>query len=146
MAWVKEITPAPVRFWSKVNFTDSCWLWTAHKVGKGYGRYWANGRMVLAHRFSYELLVGPIPEGLQIDHLCRIRECVNPRHLEVVTGKENQRRGHINQNTRKTHCPQDHPYDEVNTLISCGKRYCRTCRNTRRREARAWSHLLTRPT
>lgn len=70
-----------------------CWLWTGTISASGYGRLKRQGRDIFAHRFAYELLVGPIPEGLVIDHLCRTRSCVNPDHLEPVTHAENLRRG-----------------------------------------------------
>lgn len=70
-----------------------CWVWQLYKVGAGYGRMTVAGRQVLAHRHYYEQHVGPIPEGLELDHLCRVRCCVNPAHLEPVTHAENQRRG-----------------------------------------------------
>ena len=88
--------PAPERFWEKVDKAgqDECWLWTANKTApNGHGRFLGPGGQVMAHRFAYELLVGPIPEGLVIDHLCRVRLCVNPAHLEPVTAEENIRRG-----------------------------------------------------
>ena len=85
------------RFWSRVQKTDGCWLWTAGKNNNGYGWFKVNGKMVLAHRFSYELHIGPIPEGLVLDHVkargCTNRTCVNPAHLEPVTELENIRRG-----------------------------------------------------
>lgn len=93
-AW--GLTPEQ-RFWAKVNKTETCWLWTAacHKVGS-YGDFWdgtkrPNGtnRIVRAHRFAYELLVGPIPAGTEIDHICHVRRCVNPDHLRVTTHVEN---------------------------------------------------------
>lgn len=81
------------RFWLRVHKTDDCWLWTS-TLRRGYGRFWiAPGRFVPAHRFAYELLVGPIPEGLELDHLCRNPACVNPAHLDPVTHRENVRRG-----------------------------------------------------
>lgn len=83
------------RFWSKVVEIDgdgSCWLWTAAKSGKGYGCVVIDRRRYPAHRVAYEMFVGPIPEGLEIDHLCRVRNCVNPAHLEPVTHAENVRR------------------------------------------------------
>lgn len=86
------------RFWSKVNKTETCWLWTAAIVqSTGYGRIGTGGRhhMNSAHRVAYEMMVGPIPKGLQIDHLCRVRHCVNPAHMEVVTSAENTRRGYL---------------------------------------------------
>lgn len=124
------------RFWSKLDKSDGCWLWTAACNRDGYGAFSVNGRMVKAHRFAYEELVGPIPDGLVIDHLCRNRECVNPAHLEPVTHVENVRRGRPgDQNRRKTHCPMGHPYDDANTIHKNGRRFCRACRtihNSRR--------------
>lgn len=97
----------------------------------GYVRVKVGGSRlaVHAHRLAYEAVKGPIPAGLQIDHLCRVRNCVNPDHLEAVTQQENVRRGRVGENTRsKTHCPQGHPYDEANTYRNpAGSRNCRTC-------------------
>ncbi len=138
------------RFWEKVTVApDGCWRWTG-TLSKGYGRFHpGSGRrsgygMTRAHRLSYMVLVGPIGDGLQLDHVCHTndescpggesclhRRCVNPAHLEPMTNAENQRRS---PNTlaslaaAKTHCPQGHPYDDENTLRSGGKRWCRTCR------------------
>lgn len=79
-------TPASVRFWRRVDRTDACWLWRGWINAKGYGHFGVNNRLtVKAHRWSYEQLVGPIPHGLTLDHLCRVRNCVNPAHLEPVT-------------------------------------------------------------
>ena len=116
-----------------------CWLWTA-ATNYGYGVIGLGRRqdgIALAHRLLYEHMVGPIPEGLCLDHLCRVRACVNPAHMEVVTLAENKRRGESGpaQNARKTHCPQGHPYDEANTYRYNGWRQCRTCCLDRRREA-----------
>lgn len=81
------------RFWAKVEKSDSCWLWTgALFPSNGYGALHLDGAAVPAHRVSYELNVGPIPDGLTIDHLCRVRACVRPDHLEPVTQAENLRR------------------------------------------------------
>mgnify|MGYP001608583411 CR=1 FL=1 len=80
------------RFWAKVLVGDGCWDWQASKTPGGYGSFRAADRTVCAHRFSYELLVGPIPEGLDLDHLCRNKGCVNPEHLEPVTRRENMLR------------------------------------------------------
>lgn len=94
------------RFWDKVERSEGCWLWTAVVTGQGYGNFWAKRQdehvWVSAHRFAYELMVGPIPEGLQIDHLCRIRACVNPDHLEPVTAAENTRRALKGRRTERT--------------------------------------------
>ena len=80
------------RFWSKVIVTPMCWWWTGSLQSKGYGQFRLDGSLVLAHRYAYEICFGPIPEDLQIDHLCLVRHCVNPAHLEPVTGDENIRR------------------------------------------------------
>jgi hypothetical protein len=124
------------RFWAKVNVTPDCWEWTAALNVKedGYGSFGGNGQIVLAHRFSYVLLVGPIPEGLTLDHLCRNRRCVNPDHLEPVTLRENILRGEglTAKNARKTHCPSGHPYSGENLYVSPkGDRRCRSCRRER---------------
>lgn len=91
---------------------NGCRIWTGAKNDKGYGLINVNGVRVYTHRLAYELFVGPIPDGLVIDHLCRNPPCCNPSHLEPVTGAENTRRG---EPAQRTHCPQGHPYDEANT-------------------------------
>lgn len=92
--------PSPIheRFWAKVNKTETCWLWTGAKIGKGYGMFWIGPTLrsehfSVAHRYAYQLLVGPIPHKKQLDHLCRVKLCVNPKHLEPVTNRENCMRG-----------------------------------------------------
>jgi hypothetical protein len=124
---------AEVRFWSKVERHDvdcpccnGCWWWKGGKHEKGYGRFWFADRVQPAHRIAYELLIGLIPDGLQLDHLCRTPSCVNPAHLEPVTRLENLRRG-IHVNRSKTHCPAGHAYDAENTYIEGGRRHCRIC-------------------
>lgn len=128
------------RFWAKVDRVDgACWEWTAGKTSAGYGIFQARGFSpipVYAHRRVYELLVGPIPDGLQLDHLCRNRWCVNPAHLEPVTHVENVKRGIGGQNMRdKTHCPAGHAYSASNILRTRkGGRDCRACHNRRSNE------------
>jgi len=121
----------PDCFWSKVipEPNSGCWLWTGGGNGKGYGIVHGRSSRV-AHRFSYEMLVGPVPEGLQLDHLCRQRCCVNPAHLEPVTSRENTLRGvgPSAKAARVTACPFGHPYDAENVITSDGDRRCRTCR------------------
>ncbi|MFD4474720.1 HNH endonuclease signature motif containing protein [Streptomyces sp. NPDC058471] len=119
------------RFWSKVDAVGPCWLWTAAVAANGYGVYRRDGKTRYAHRLAWEFLVGPIPEGMVLDHLCRIRHCVNPDHTEIVTQAENLRRGFGNGN--KARCPQNHPLDG---LKATGFRYCKTC-NRLREERRA---------
>ncbi len=121
----------PVRFWSKVRpQSNGCWLWTAGHNQRGYPRYKADGRDLRAHRVAFERLVGPIPSDLELDHLCLTPGCVNPGHLEAVTHHENVMRGNSFSalNAAKTHCPQGHLYDAVNTAMWHGWRFCRACR------------------
>ncbi len=122
--------PSPdIRLWTRVEKTETCWLWTGHKVS-GYAMLSVSGKSTYAHRFAYELLVGPIPEGLQLDHLCRVRHCVNPAHLEPVTPRENVARGVSPAAVRKIVCKRGHPLTEgPNLYLSpTGVRVCRTCR------------------
>lgn len=137
---------AEERFWAKVNkdgplpkwapFLGPCWVWNDRPLEYGELRL-SKSLSPAAHRFSYELNVGPIPEGLQIDHLCRVPGCVRPDHLEAVPQKENILRGqgwHADQ-ARKTHCKYGHPFDEVNTYWTKeGHRFCRACARRRQRE------------
>ena len=119
------------RFWAKVVKTDGCWVWIGAHIPDGYGSFSANGRVGLAHRFSYTQFVGPIPEGLQLDHLCRNRTCVRPDHLEPVTSRENSLRGQTvaARHAAKTHCDAGHEFTEANILRTrLGNRQCRACR------------------
>ena len=107
-----------------------CWTWGGALDVSGYGTFYVDNKQIKAHRWAYEFMVGPIPMGYQIDHLCRNRACVNHSHLEAVTQQENIRRGEVGRNSReKTHCPSGHPYDEKNTYITkSGSRSCRACK------------------
>jgi hypothetical protein len=136
------------RFWSKVDKAgeNGCWLWRGTRRPAGYGTFYkareVTRKNALAHRMAYELMVGPIPEGLVIDHLCRNPPCVNPSHLEPVTIGENARRGFLGvkrkaERAAVTACPQGHAFSPVNTLIDKhGHRRCRVCDRTRRKIAR----------
>lgn len=128
------------RFWAKVQRggPTECWLWTASR-SDGYGHFHVSRARMPAHRYAYELLVGPIPEGLILDHLCRVRHCVNPAHLEPVTSAENTLRGYgmPARNARKTHCKYGHEFTPENTRRTRLGRECRTCRRLyeKRRDA-----------
>lgn len=143
------------RFWAKVAKAGpyECWEWTGST--HPYGSISVDGKTAYAHRVAYELAVGPIPEGLHIDHLCRNKGCVNPAHLEVVSPGENVLRGigPTARAARKTHCVHGHPFSGENLYITReGTRGCRACkreraRMTRRRNrlkrVRAWADRLS---
>lgn len=121
-----------VRFWSKVEKGDGCWLWTgATDGGHRYGAFQYEGRVQRAHRVALALSGVTIPDGMDVDHLCRVTLCVRPDHLEVVTHRTNVLRGDApsSANVGKTHCPAGHPYDGANLYIipSTGGRACRAC-------------------
>lgn len=145
---------AEERFWARVRkgADSDCWPWLASTSYDGYGRIrltGRRGRMVLAHRFAYEQLVGSIPDGLDLDHRCHSeavargscaggsscphRACVNPAHLEPVTRLENTRRGR----GARTHCKRGHEYTPENTYIWQGTRYCRACNRDAQRRLKA---------
>ena len=124
------------RIKAKVHVTETgCWEFTGCRLrGSGYGRVGWDGRLWLTHRVTYTFLVGPIPDGLEIDHLCKNKPCCNPAHLEAVTRSENIRRGtqwvHMaERELAKTHCPERHPYNDENTYFAPnGCRQCRICK------------------
>lgn len=129
---------------AKISVEPSgCWFWTGSRFSNGYGYFQVQSKprkAALAHRWLYERIVGPIPDGMDLDHLCRVRHCVNPAHLEPVSRSENLRRspGLMGQAQRKkTHCPRGHPYDETNTYLHLGRRHCRACRDEETRNRRA---------
>lgn len=114
------------RYAGRVNYlgVDGCWVWQGRLNNWGYGETRRNQKITPAHRLFYELLVGPIPEGMVIDHTCRNHQCVNPDHLQAVSHGENVGLGRL----RKTHCPQDHELTEDNVWRDKrGHRHCRTC-------------------
>jgi hypothetical protein len=135
----RALAPLQERFWRRVHKTNGCWLWRGQKNGKGYGliaRTTKPRTVLLAHRVSYELCVGLIPPGLQIDHLCRNHSCVNPAHLEVVTQRENLLRGvgFPSKEANQTHCIRGHAFTPANTYLRPDRfgRQCRACRRTAR--------------
>lgn len=141
------------RFWVKVDKNGPiplerpelgpCWLWKLPGGAGGYGAFYLNGRTQTAHRAVYQLEISEIPKGLVVDHLCRVRNCVRPTHLEAVTVKENNRRARVWETgaaiqRAKTHCPHRHPYAGDNLRIcKDGKRACRACARRNSAESKA---------
>lgn len=125
------------RFWSKVLVVGECWEWQAGLHEKGYGLFYFHGKIVRAHQFSWLYFYGQIQPGLQPDHLCRNRGCVNPAHLEAVTSKLNTLRGEgpTAINAKKTHCINGHALTGLNLIETrTSGRQCRECHNIRSRE------------
>jgi hypothetical protein len=136
-------------FWAKVNRNGPvpdyannlgpCWVWTANRVG-GYGTVTRSGKVRKAHRVAWELMIGSVPEGLDLDHLCRVRHCVNPAHLEPVTRRENILRGEgiAAKRAAQTHCVNGHEFTHENTINHKSDpphlRHCRECARIRQRE------------
>jgi hypothetical protein len=137
--------PLAERVWLKVDKTDTCWLWTGSLDTNGYAQIGIGSprpRHVLVHRLVYEMLVGPIPDGMELDHVrsrgCVHRNCVNPGHLEPVTHAENVRRAlGVENSAIDTHCPWGHAYEGNTYVYPSGLRACRICRAEATRRSRA---------
>jgi hypothetical protein len=134
---MKPFEDLPERLSKRIVSVDDCWQWD-NPDSEGYGRVTFSGTQYLAHRVVYENLVGPIPAGLHIDHLCRNRGCVNPDHLDPVTCRVNVMRSPIAigaVNARKTHCKRGHEFTAENTyVLPEGGRHCRECWKINNRE------------
>jgi len=144
---------AQLDHWSYKDPNSGCWIW-AGSTSNGYAMAvnWRYPGIVRAHRLAYTHFIGEIPKGLQLDHLCRVRCCVNPNHLEAVSQQENIKRGirpyESHTNGRKTHCPQGHPYDDKNTAFNKRpdgrlSRRCLTCCRIRQQKLRELAKGLT---
>jgi hypothetical protein len=136
-----KLTPNEVKawtqytLWSRIDMSGglkSCWLWKGGHNVHGYGVLSVKRRSVYAHRLAYEIACGPVPKGLELDHLCRVRNCVNPGHMEAVTHKENVKRSLFPSivNRTKTHCKWGHLLDDSNIYRppkAPAKRQCKQC-------------------
>lgn len=140
--WLHREREVQARFWSKVDRPDDeeCWLWTGNRNPNGYGMWKLEGVQRSVHLWSYEWMVGPVPEGLEIDHKCRVRHCLNPRHLEAVTHQENMLRSQspVAENAAKRYCPRGHALVEGNLVASTAKRAARQCLTCSREMAREY--------
>ena len=129
------------RFWAKVEWSEGCWAWLGASSAGGYGRFWTGERFTAAHRYAYAIAVGPIGQGMHVDHLCRNPNCVNPAHLEEATPRLNQLRGFGKGADRasQTHCARGHEFTPENTRMTVrNQRVCRTC------QSRTTSHRPSR--
>ena len=150
------VRPLRDRVFAKLEVQpDGCVLWTGNLTTTGYGQVRRPRRgtgLAAVHRLMYEWFTGPIPDGMELDHLCRVKHCAAPAHLEAVTHAENLRRApaYPRHNAVKTECPRGHAYDEANTYRSNGRRFCRQCRSGNKRStgksradgAGSWLRLL----
>ena len=136
----------PPPFWAKVRISlTGCWLWTASLTSCEYGQVSWRGHIHKAHRLAYETLVGKVPNHLELDHLCRVRHCVYPAHLEPVTHLVNVRRG-FQPSSLKTHCLRGHLYTPQNTAKrESGQRACLACKRERQHRTRhLWPSTINR--
>lgn len=128
--WAERYEAATDRIEARLDKTGDCWLWPGGTSGNGYGQLTTltgderKQTTIKVHRAMYERHVGPIPEGMELDHLCKVKRCANPAHLEPVTHLENVQRWM----TSITACPQGHEYTESNTYMQGATRVCRQCR------------------
>lgn len=154
-----KATPAIDRLMARIVLSDVpfngsvCWVWPGANGPGGYGHIHSEGRVAITHRVAYEHFIGPIPDGLVLDHLCRVTSCCNPAHLEAVSHLENVRRGLGGDwQRRRTHCPRGHEYAGANVRSYTSRdgyrqRVCRTCKNEASRAKRrnlAARNLLTK--
>lgn len=126
------------RFWAHVDKTETCWLWTGSLFPTGYGQIKVDGKTSLAHRISWSLVTGAMPDG-PLHHSCGIKRCVNPDHLHLHDRKshaaEHKRLGNASGHGHETHCPAGHAYDETNTYRDRkGSRHCKRCTRDRQRD------------
>lgn len=127
------------RFYSKIRIGKrGCWLWLGYVHRTGYGHITRNQSKEMAHRFSYEKHIGPIPKGYTLDHLCRVRRCVNPFHLKPITLRENVMKGNgwCAKQARKMRCKHGHAFNAENTYLWKYRRGCRKCNARIKREAK----------
>lgn len=145
--WSTSPRPVEERFWEKVDASGDCWEWTGSQTPTGYGTFFpTRSTPVRAYRFAWELLIGPIPEGMQIDHMCMNTRCVNPLHLRLATPRENTLRGHSRSaiNARKTHCNQGHPLSGDNLRQVRKGRSCIACEQRRYQERKMRNSAVRR--
>lgn len=135
MKWARKVDPLD-RLMGRVTKTDSCWIWTG-ALRNGYGAIGVEGKTLYTHRYVYQRVVGPVPTGLDLDHLCRNRTCCNPDHLEPVTRQENLRRAAIYRSP-VTACHNGHEYTAKNTYTNpSGYRTCKSCKAERQTRSAA---------
>lgn len=133
------IINTPDVFWSRVSKTESCWNWLAGKFHNGYGYFWTDGKLIRAHRLSYELVNGSLPEDRELHHTCENKGCVNPNHLIVISKEAHAALSDkAAENRHKTHCPKGHPLSGDNLvqyeLKKFGHRVCKKCKSDLKKE------------